>query len=280
MTLSKAFDTLQNAFVPVSGDYALGEVERVLTFLLGCTRSRLYVNGSDELPASQASRIEEVVRRRSGDEPIAHILRSAFFYNREFIVTSDVLIPRPDSEVLVEQVVKHETGNSLRFIDFGTGSGCIAAVLADHDPSWRGIAIDCSPQALTIARGNCPGSVALLCSDHFSALRPLHAFDIIISNPPYIPRPDLKNLPKSVRDFEPVIALDGGPDGLDFYRYLAENGPKLLINRGRIYVEIGYDQGVSVPELFAKRRWTDITVTRDLGNRHRVVRARHPETRQ
>jgi len=276
MTLTQALTTLRDAFTPVSGEFALPEAERVLTFLLDCPRSRLYLNGDQDLAPAMVRKLDDIIRRRERDEPLAYILGSAYFYNREFMVTPAVLIPRPDTEILVEEVLKNETGARLRFIDLGAGSGCIAAILTQERPAWQCIAIDRSIAALAVAKKNRKSPYSLVCCDRLEAIGPEGSFDFIVSNPPYIPSPVIPALPVSVRRFEPVVALDGGADGLDFLRYIAENAPLLLKPDGRIYCEIGYDQGDSASAVFKGRAWRDITVNKDLGSRPRVVRATRP----
>jgi release factor glutamine methyltransferase len=276
MTLTQALTALRDSFTPVSGAFALPEAERVLTFLLNCSRSHLYLTGATELPPATAHRIDGIIRRRSTDEPLAYILGSAYFYNREFVVSPEVLIPRPDTEILVEEVLKRETGDGRSFIDLGTGSGCIATVLAEQNPSWHGVAIDLSPNTLLIARRNSRNGFSLVCGDRLSAIRERQVFDFIVSNPPYIQSSALPLLQKSVRDFEPLSALDGGPDGLDFYRYLAIEAGPLLKRSGRIYCEIGFDQGEAAATTFAEQGWTNVKVTKDLGGHPRVVQAIAP----
>ena len=277
MTLAQALTALRDAFTPVAAEFALPEAERVLTFLLDCARSRLYTGGNEDLPDEMERRIERIMRRRSLEEPLAYILGSAYFYNREFTVTPSVLIPRPDTEMLIEEVLANEPDCRLRFLDLGTGSGCIAAILTQERPAWRCIAIDRSMAALAIAKLNRRSAFSLVCADRLEAIGPARSFDFIVSNPPYIPAPAIARLPGSVRRFEPLDALDGGVDGLDYFRYLAQNAPIVLASSGRIYSEIGYDQADAAQGIFAGRGWSDITVQKDLGGRPRVVRATWPK---
>ncbi|MBN1129392.1 MAG: peptide chain release factor N(5)-glutamine methyltransferase [Chitinispirillaceae bacterium] len=278
MTISQSLTTLREAFSSFAGEYALSEAERVLTYLLDCPRSQLYLSPAAELPDEIAQALDGIIRRRSRDEPLAYILGSAYFFNREFVVDPSVLIPRADTEILVETVLKNESEKEVRFIDLGTGSGCIATILSSQNPSWRGVAIDHSPAAVSIARRNGKDGFSLLCCDRLTALRSAGTFDFLVSNPPYIKSSAIGNLPKSVGTFEPLAALDGGIDGLDFYRYLAENAPLLLKSGGRIYCEIGYDQGETVPAIFTGRGWVAVNVTRDFGGHQRVMFARRPES--
>jgi release factor glutamine methyltransferase len=277
MTLAQALATLRDAFTPVAAEFALPEAERVLTFLLDCPRGRLYTGGDDQLPDETAGRIERIIARRTRDEPLAYILGSAYFYNREFAVTPAVLIPRPDTEVLVEEVLTNEPDARLRFLDLGTGSGCIAAILAQERPAWQCIAIDRSMPALAVAKMNRRSAFSLVCCDRLEAIKPNGLFDFIVSNPPYIPATAIPKLPGSVRGFEPLDALDGGVDGLDYYRYCADSAMVLLKKDGRIYCEIGYDQADAVMGIFCGRGWSDVIMRKDLGNQPRVVRALWPK---
>jgi release factor glutamine methyltransferase len=273
MTRAEILHHIQEKLSVVSGEFALPEAERILTFLLNCSRSELYVSLQKELPAETSEKILKTINRRVKDEPLAYILGSAYFYNKEFIVTPDVLIPRPDTEILVEEVLKNEKSDICWFLDMGAGSGCIAAVMTEQNPQWKAVASDISFPALKIARENCPKKVSLLCCDRLSAVKNHAQFDFIVSNPPYIKSSVLPTLDKSVRAFEPLRALDGGTDGLDFYRYLADTAKPLLKERGRIYCEIGYDQGKDVPKIFEEKGWKDISITKDFGNRPRVLQA-------
>jgi len=272
MTRAEILHHIQEKLSVVSGKFALPEAERILTFLFNCSRSELYLPQQRELPAGISDKIQKIIKRRVTDEPLAYILGSAYFYNKEFIVTPEVLIPRPDTEILVEEVLKNEKDGICRFLDMGTGSGCIAAVLTEQNTAWKAVACDISLSALNIAGKNCPKNVALLCSDRLSAIKAV-GFDFIVSNPPYIKSSVLPTLDKSVRGFEPLTALDGGPDGLEFYRYLSTQAPPLLKTRGRIYCEIGFDQSNNVPAIFEKSGWENISVTNDFGNRPRVLKA-------
>jgi release factor glutamine methyltransferase len=275
MTIAKVLRLIQKKLFSVSGEFAQSEAERLLTFLFECTRSELYLAGQKKLPPVMHKLLDAIVKRRLKDEPLAYILGSAYFYNREFIVTPDTLIPRPDTEVLVEEVLKNEksSASACRFLDLGTGCGCIAAALKAENPGWNAVAGDISFAALKIAQRNCKKNIAFVCCDRLAAFKNHEQFDFIVTNPPYIKSSVLPTLDTSVRNFEPLCALDGGPDGLVFYRYLADAAGPLLKDRGRIYCEIGFDQGEAVPEIFSLSGWKNISVANDLGKRPRVIRA-------
>jgi release factor glutamine methyltransferase len=279
MKLSQALRDLRASLVRVAGECSLPESERIATFLLGISRSELYLCGDTELSPGLLRSIADVVNRRLTGEPLPYILGSAYFFDQEIAVTRDVLIPRPDTETLIEAVLAGERPEPLRFLDFGTGSGCITAVLAGRNRRWRAVALDASLPALRIARRNCGGGVGFICGRGTAAIRE-SGFDFIVANPPYIPTPVIPTLDRSVRDFEPAIALDGGADGLAFYRCLADAAGTLLKPGGRIYLEIGYDQGEAVAGILTARGGENIRIVKDLGGRDRVVRGKLPLVRQ
>jgi len=270
--LSDLIRTTVERLRPALGNMALPVAERLLEQVLRCSRSELYLRR--EMPDVEELReIERIVSRCVRHEPLDYILGSAYFFNREFMVSPSVLLPCPDTEVLVEEVLAGERAEELLFADIGTGSGCIAGILTDERPGWRGVGIDCSRAALSVARRNLRQErVALLCSDMLSAVAPGTRFDLIVSNPPYIPSPTVQTLDCSVRDFEPHRALDGGPDGLDFYRRLAAGAPAFLKPGGRLYCEIGFDQEAAVRKLFSVHPWKAFRCRQDLAGHPRAIR--------
>ena len=249
------------------------------------------------------------VDRRRRREPLQQILGTAGFYGLDFVVTKDVLCPRADTETLVDAVLgnlmpeqmasasehsvdkcpdflSHVDNEGASLLDVCTGSGCIAIALTKFGAFRDTTAVDISDAALAIARRNAERLLiteavdfTLLRSDMFSALAErtedgkLKKYDVIVSNPPYIPSAVVDELEPEVRDYEPRIALDGTADGLRFYRILAEEAVHYLKPGGRIYLEIGYDQGESVPALLAAAGFRDVTVIRDFGGNDRVVAA-------
>jgi release factor glutamine methyltransferase len=183
-----------------------------------------------------------------------------------------VLIPRPDTEVLVEEVLRQEQGEKRVFLDMGTGSGAIAAALLRARPGWQALASDLSPAALCTARTNLPPACLCLCADRLEGLAgPL---DFVVCNPPYVTRREFARLPRSVRAFEPAMALDGGEDGLDFYRYLAAHSAARLRSGGALFLEIGWRQARRVTGLLRRAGWREVKLRRDLAGRPRVVSAR------
>lgn len=268
--IRQAADSLKH----ISQECALREAELILEDILALPRSQLYTETNLTVDEEQRGRIRLSIERRLSGMPLAYILGHSFFYEREFQVSSAVLIPRPETEILIDTVLSLETGRDRAFLDLGTGSGIIAQILSSHHDSWKSFAADLSLDALDIARRNCSPSVMLFCCDTVSAVKELPFFDFIVSNPPYISENEYASLEKSVIDFEPRLALYGGKDGLDFYRYLAGSAHRYLKSKGRFYCEIGYNQKESVTRLFGSAGWTDISVVNDLAQRPRVLTAR------
>lgn len=251
------------------------EAELILQHVLNCSRSELYLERNNLLFSELQTRISIVLERRKLHEPLPHIFGKAYFHSREFIVDKNVLIPRPDTEILVETILENEKRSSCKFLEIGVGSGAISAILVQECPEWQCIGTDISFQAIVIAKQNCPINVHLVCADMFSSIKPLGLFDFIVSNPPYISDSEMSGLDTGVKDFEPVKALYGGKDGLDFYRVLAGKAENFLKPGGRLYCEIGYDQGVSAREIFDTQGWKDINVFKDLAGRSRVIRCNY-----
>ncbi|MBN1761017.1 MAG: peptide chain release factor N(5)-glutamine methyltransferase [Chitinispirillaceae bacterium] len=257
------------------GELKVPYAERLLEHVLQCTRSELYLRRKHLPDEDRLREIDRIVERCRAREPLDYILGTSFFYTREFEVSPAVLLPRPDTEVLVEQVLAGEEEEQLLFADIGTGSGIIVAVLTEERIRWRGVGIDCSEAALKVARRNVRSErVGLLCADIFSALKKGLLFDFIVSNPPYIPTITMKTLDRSVRDFEPCGALDGGSDGLDFYRWIANDAPSYLKPGGRVYCEIGFDQEFVIRDIFSVAPWNKFHCTCDLAGHPRVISCR------
>lgn len=273
-TISAVFQETVISLTPISNDSAPFEAEQILQHVLSCSRTGLYTSFNSLISEEQRSQINNLVNRCLLNEPLSYVLGSAYFHSKEFMVTNDVLIPRPDTEVLVETVLKLEKAQHCFFADIGIGSGAIAASIALQKPSWTAIGVDISVPALKIAQKNCSQQVLLCAADVFSAFKPQAAFDFIVSNPPYIAESEKQNLDSSVIDFEPHVALFDNADGLTFYKVFAKQADKYLKPGGSIYCEIGYLQGVDVTSLFTNNGWADVTVLPDLAGRNRVLIAK------
>ena len=220
--------------------------------------------------------------------PLAQILGRQSFYGLDFFVNEDVLIPRADTECLVDLVLedyaelaKTEKGNSLplRILDLCTGSGCIGISVAKHLPYQELLLVDLSEKALAVAKKNAEkhlgGNVRLLQSDLLTEVQEKR-FSLLLSNPPYIVSRVIPGLEREVSEYEPKMALDGGEDGLIFYRRIAKEAKKVLLPGARLYLEIGYDQGESVKDIFQKEGYEAVEVFPDLSGNPRVVRGIFP----
>ena len=256
------------------------DAEILLAHARGCPRIQLYTNYDEPLTDTQRATMRDLVKRRAAAEPVAYLVEHREFFSLDFQVTKDVLIPRPDTETLVVdaiEVLKQQPAS--RVLDVGTGSGCIAIALAVNCPNAVVTAIDLSPPALDIARANADkhkigDRIRWLCGDLFAPLATGEAFDLIVSNPPYIASAEIETLSADVRLHEPRSALDGGPDGLDVIRRLIADAPQHLTPQGKLLIEISGEQADSVTQLLtANGHYDDIAVLKDLAKQPRVVRA-------
>jgi release factor glutamine methyltransferase len=232
------------------------------------------------VPQDAAEAYRALVARRVGREPLSHLLGRREFWSRPFLVTRDVLDPRPDSETLIEAVLEEigDRHRPLRMIDFGVGSGCLVLTLLAELPAAIGWGVDLSAAALAIAERNAAmlglaSRVTWRQGSWQSALTPDDpgSFDLIVSNPPYIPRDDIPGLEPEVTRHEPLLALDGGADGLDAYRELTPTIADLLAPDGLAALEIGLGQGESVRALMTQAGLTNAGSAFDLANRERCL---------
>lgn len=237
-----------------------------------------------ELSDETREKLEKSLARLQKGEPLPYILGKAPFFGRDWRVGSGVLIPRPETELLIEAILARFDQNPRRVADLGTGSGIIAGTLAIERPQWKLWASEVSPTAREIARHNFQ-NYALerriewlegQKDDWLAPLEPFPPLDLLVSNPPYIARAEIENLQIEVRDFEPRLALDGGEDGLHPYRQIAARGRQFLVPNGLCALEIGADQGQSVPALFEAAFWSVESVLKDGAGLDRVVLARNP----
>lgn len=215
--------------------------------------------------------------------PLSQVLGSQPFWTLDLVVTADVLTPRADTETLVEAVLSRCTRPEARVLDLGTGSGAILLALLSERPGWSGLGVDLSDSALAVARGNAErtglANRTAFTSGRWSAGLDTDAFDIVVSNPPYIVSDVLAGLEPEVRDHEPALALDGGADGLDAYREIFGDVARILKQGGLLGLEIGYDQGASVTALAREAGLADVTLVRDLAGQDRVVVGYNGENR-
>jgi len=261
--------------------------ELLLAHVLKAPRIKLYTDYERPVGDRELAAFRALVQRAGEQEPIAYLTGKAHFFNLEFEIEPGVLIPRPDTETLVEnvlQTVRHQSGlESPRVLDLCTGSGCIAAAIAHHLKAATVVATDVSSKAVEVARRNIKqlGLAERVIVEQGDLYEPLGKmvdpgpFHLIVSNPPYIPTAQIESLDRNVKDYEPLAALDGGLDGLAIHRRILAGAADRLISGGRIYLEIAFDQGDLAREVAGEYdALEDVKVLKDYGGRDRVVTAK------
>jgi release factor glutamine methyltransferase len=252
------------------------DAEVLLSFALAMPRVQLIVDGKRPLMPEELARFRELVKRRRRREPVAYLKGEREFYGRMFRVDRRVLVPRPDTEVLVGVALERtqSCALSMRALDLCTGSGCVAITLGRERPTARVHGTDISADALAVARENAlrlgAYNVSFAQGDLYAAALP-GRYDAIVSNPPYIPSGEIEAVMPDVRDFEPRLALDGGEDGLVLLRRIVDEAPGHLVDGGILAVEVGAGEAPAVAELFRGRGFADVTSTRDYARIERVV---------
>jgi release factor glutamine methyltransferase len=254
------------------------EAASLLKYILRCDAAFLYAHSDQRLDAVQSILFKAVVKRRAGHEPLQYITGVQEFFGLEFDVTRDVLIPRPETEVLVEAAIdKLKYLPAPRFCEIGVGSGCNSISILKKLANVSAIGVDISDAALKIAIKNAEKhSVNERLDLHISNLFDKvdeYVFDAIVSNPPYIPTNDIDALQEEVRSFEPRAALEGGPDGLDIVKRIIEDAPKHLKTGGLLLIEIGWDQSERVAAMLDNEIWKDVEFLPDLQGIPRILRA-------
>jgi len=254
------------------------QTELLLAHVLAMPRMKLYLNFDRALTPAETDRLRELIVRRSQREPLQHITGSTSFCGYEMRVNRHVLVPRPETELLAEcgwEFLNARPAPATA-LDFGTGSGCLAIVLAAKCPTAQITALDISEAALAVARLNAEQNqvaarLEFLVGNGFAALSAGATFDLIISNPPYIPTAEIATLSPEVRDFDPRGALDGGADGLKFYQLLAAGCAARLRPGGKIMVEFGDGQAAAIREIFENEKWIVEAVKEDYSQRARIL---------
>ncbi|MGI5947338.1 MAG: peptide chain release factor N(5)-glutamine methyltransferase [Lachnospiraceae bacterium] len=264
----------------------------LLLYVTGISPALFLIKKNEPADKETAERFFELIEQRGQRIPLQHILGTQEFMGLEFIVSPDVLIPRQDTETLTERVLADQKDEKLSggdLLDMCTGSGCIGLSLAVMGNFQTVLAADISKKALAVAEKNAARllpehvrrekglDVHLLESDLFQNIPSGRKFDVIVSNPPYIPSQVIKELEPEVRDHEPRLALDGTEDGLEFYRRLAAESGSFLNPGGRIYLEIGYDQGPAVRELLERAGFIETEIIKDIPGLDRVAAAKWPQ---
>ena len=259
------------------------DTEILLAHVRGCKRIELYTRYDEVLSDDHRDRLRELVRRRAKSEPVAYLVGHREFFGLEFRLTPDVLIPRPDTETLVIELLDAAKAHSEpRILDVGTGSGCIAIAAAINCPQARVTAVDVSEAALAVARGNAErhgiaNRIRFLQGDLFAPLDPDEHFETVVSNPPYVAEGELDQLQAEVRLHEPRSALTAGSEGLDVIRRLVSEAPSRLVHGGELLFEISPEQAAPVRQLlFQRGAYRDARIIKDLSGRERVARAAFP----
>ncbi len=237
-------------------------------------RSYYYVHGEEDITQDAQKEYEIAVQKRAEHIPLQYIIGEQEFMGLRFKVNSNVLIPRQDTETLVEQVLKI-VKPGMKVLDLCTGSGCVLISVLKNAPELTGMGSDISKTALLVAKENAKlheVDAEWVRSNLFDNIT--ETFDVIMANPPYISTGEILSLMPEVRDFEPENALDGGADGLDFYRKIAGQVKDYLNPGGYVYMEIGYDQGEAVSELMRNAGFTEVEVIKDLARNDRVVKGK------
>lgn len=255
----------------------------ILSYLLNVDKSYLYTHGDRIVSEEIVDKFLYYIDNRKTGYPLSYLLNEKDFYDLSFYIEEGVLVPRPDTEILVDWVIntaieKYQE-KPINIVDLGTGSGCIALTLAYHLKNSIVYAVDLDDVALKVTekninKHNLNDRVVLCKGDMFCGIKPLQLggkIDIIVSNPPYIPTEDIEKLQVEVKDYEPRRALDGGMDGLDFYNKIIPESKDYLIKGGILAFEIGYDQGEIVKDIFIKEGFKDVKVIKDLQGLDRVV---------
>lgn len=270
MTYREAYDKGRKSIVSDEADI---EAAILLEFVCNTERGDLFSHPERLLSVDEEKKYFSLIERRNEKEPVQYITGKTYFYGLEFFCDKSVLIPRFDTEVLVEEVIKRAPKNS-ELLDLCTGSGCIAICVKHEREDIVVSASDISKEALLVAEKNKDRynlDIKLIRSDLFENID--KKFDIIVSNPPYIPTKVISGLEDKVKDFEPKGALDGGEDGLDFYKVIAKEAVNYLKDESILIMEIGFDQGEDVSDILHDNGYKNIEVIKDLNGLDRVVYA-------
>ena len=278
MTYEEAYRWGEGELQAAGAEEAGLEARLLLEHVCGTNRSDLLAHGDRLLDEGRERAYRGLIGRRSERIPLQYLTGVQEFMGLTFAVNRDVLIPRQDTEILVEEVLKN-LHDGMRVLDMGTGSGCILISLMRYSNHCQGVGADISGEALAVARQNGEkllgrermeeGEIRFVRSDLFDAIS--EKYDIIVSNPPYIQSDVIGTLMPEVRDYEPETALDGGADGLFFYRKIAAESKMYLYGGGMLFLEIGYDQGEAVRALLEEAGFLEVQVVRDYAGLNRVV---------
>lgn len=271
MNYRKLYETGKDRLEKAGIQEAALDARLLLEEVCRTDRNTLLVHGDRAVTEEEETQFRIFVERRSKHEPLQQITGWQEFMGLRFSVTEDVLVPRQDTETLVEEVMRY-LRDGMEILDVCTGSGCILLSLLRYSNGCRGVGCDISKKALAVAAQNAKElgiSAQFIQSDLFESIE--GRFEYIVSNPPYIRKDMIPTLMEEVRDHEPLIALDGGEDGLDFYRKITREATEHLYSGGMLFFEIGYDQGETVKLLMEEEGYEEVTVSQDLAGLDRVV---------
>lgn len=249
----------------------------ILEYITGLNSAQYFIHSEDIIEKNKAEEFFRLIERRSKRIPLSYVIGTRDFFGLTFKVDENVLIPEQETELLVEEVIKHSEGKSV--LDMCTGSGCIAISIALFGNPSKVAASDISEKALEVARENAKslkaGEISFIQGDMFENVT--DKFDIIVSNPPYIETGEIDELMPEVRDYIPRLALDGDIDGLKFYRIISKEAVKKLNKNGRIFYEIGYNQSRAVASILLENGFTDVKIMKDYSGLDRIVMAKLDE---
>ena len=258
-------------------DEAELDARYILEYITGLNSAQYFIHSEDIIEKNKAEEFFRLIERRSKRIPLSYVIGTRDFFGLTFKVDENVLIPEQETELLVEEVIKHFEGKSV--LDMCTGSGCIAISIALFGKPSKVAASDISEKALKVARENAKslkaGEISFIQGDMFENVT--DKFDIIVSNPPYIETGEIDELMPEVRDYIPRLALDGDIDGLKFYRIISKEAVKKLNKNGRIFYEIGYNQSRAVASILLENGFTDVKIMKDYSGLDRIVMAKLDE---
>ena len=258
-------------------DEAELDARYILEYITGLNSAQYFIHSEDIIEKDKAEEFFRLIERRSKRIPLSYVIGTRDFFGLTFKVDENVLIPEQETELLVEEVIKHSEGKSV--LDMCTGSGCIAISIALFGKPSKVAASDISEKALEVARENAKslkaGEISFIQGDMFENVT--DKFDIIVSNPPYIETGEIDELMPEVRDYIPRLALDGDIDGLKFYRIISKEAVKKLNKNGRIFYEIGYNQSRAVASILLEDGFTDVKIMKDYSGLDRIVMAKLDE---
>lgn len=271
-TLKEAWQQATNRLYKFKINDAELDAWYLLSHVTGLTRAEFFIKGDELMSEEQERQYEELLARRTSHEPLQYIIGTQEFMGLSFVVRDGVLIPRQETELLVEEALPLSKGK--RVLDMCTGSGCIIVSIAKLANPAQAVGVDVSEQALAVAKENATRlevQASFLQSNLFEQVE--GQFDVIVSNPPYIASNVIPELMPEVREYEPMLALDGKEDGLFFYRTIISQAKEYLVEDGTILFEIGHDQGEAVATLLEQAGYENIVVKKDYAGLNRIVRA-------